>query len=51
MWAAVVGALGAMLCTIGAHDLPDERVRWTDVGWYGNCTRCGCRLSGIEGRQ
>lgn len=43
--------LGQMLCTVNVHHVPDERRRWTSIGWFGHCTRCGTKRSGIGGAQ
>lgn len=41
--------LNRFLCTIGLHQVPEERRRWTSIGWYGHCTRCGAKRTGMGG--
>jgi hypothetical protein len=37
-----------LLCTFGIHHTPDEKKRWTVVGWFGYCTRCGVKRTGVR---
>ena len=49
MWDNLVRVFGDMLCTIGVHHCPEELRRWTEIGWFARCTRCGAKCSGLHG--